>query len=81
MHLGISLALRSPSGTAVVPDKVVKKFWIEVDVDNSGLINFAEFCAWCHGLCRLDIVGSRPVRARSSLVSARFGWVLVRLSV
>jgi len=29
-----------------VPEKVMHKFWIEVDTDNSGSVNFEEFAAW-----------------------------------
>lgn len=42
----IQKELAPPSGAALVPDKVVEKFWIEVDSDKSGLISFGEFCAW-----------------------------------
>eukprot|EP00434_Breviolum_minutum_P006227 symbB.v1.2.005492.t1/scaffold321.1/size229442/5 len=35
-----------PNAAEAVPDKVVKKFWIEIDADKSGLISFGEFCAW-----------------------------------
>eukprot|EP00435_Cladocopium_sp_Y103_P025652 s2929_g6.t1 len=37
----------SPAGSPEsVPDKVVQKFWIEIDTDKSGLVSFGEFCAW-----------------------------------
>lgn len=36
----------SPAGSEAVPDKVVQKFWIEIDTDKSGLVSFGEFCAW-----------------------------------
>ncbi|CAJ1409243.1 unnamed protein product [Effrenium voratum] len=36
----------APSGNPVVPDKVVQKFWIEIDADKSGVVSFGEFAAW-----------------------------------
>eukprot|EP00930_Biecheleria_cincta_P046168 TRINITY_DN31847_c0_g1_i1.p1 TRINITY_DN31847_c0_g1~~TRINITY_DN31847_c0_g1_i1.p1 ORF type:complete len:717 (+),score=107.86 TRINITY_DN31847_c0_g1_i1:120-2270(+) len=36
----------SPTGDPVVPDKVMNKFWIDIDTDGSGGVSFGEFVTW-----------------------------------